>query len=50
MTQLSDAEIEIFLGEKAKTVQTAVSGEKNISSRELFQMAKILIQSIRKNI
>ena len=50
MTQLSDAEIEIFLGGKAKTVQTAVSGEKNISSRELFQMAKILIQSIRKNI
>ena len=50
MTQLSDTEIEIFPGEKAKTVQTAVSGEKNISSRELFQMAKILIQSIRKNI
>ncbi|MGN0413831.1 MAG: DUF6240 domain-containing protein [Lachnospiraceae bacterium] len=50
MTQLSDAEIEIFQGEKAKTAQTTVSGEKNISSRELFQMAKILIQSIRKNI
>ena len=46
---VSDINIEIKQGEKSDPEKHTISSEKHISSRELFQMAKIFIQSIRNN-